>query len=295
MFEIPCAEICPSHATKNHTIPCAGFATRFCMPNGHWEYTTNYSQCMPYNKVGNVNFSMEFYMDNLHPEHDIAPPDDPIVAYLPPLMYWLSIISMLSLFVSFFLFRLRNLRCTRIYIHQNLLVAWFFKYLFVVIRAKEFVDQQDMDGDTYQPATGPLSFLATPAWQITCVVFHEFFYLAGHAWFFIEALYLHHQISYGVFGSSSLKLKHFAAIGWTIPFVFSIPWIILIHYRYVALEAESLDKFVNSQISSLQYQLDIDAQNSWRNVNDLSEHWLISAPIMAMMFVTTILLILCRK
>ena len=293
MFKIPCAEICPPHASSNYSEPCAGFATRWCRGDGHWEPLTNYDQCAPFNVDHPSYAGPEHFRTGLHSELDIPQPDDPITAYIAPLLFYLSLISMLSLFISFFLFRLRNLRCTRIYIHQNLMVAWFFKYFVVVLRAKEFLIQQDLDEQDQPSST--LAFMAQPSWQVPCVIFHEFFYLAGHSWFFIEALYLHHQISYGVFGSSSLKLKHFVAIGWTIPVVFTIPWIIVIHYRYVALDAELFNKFVNSEISSTEYALKLLADHSWRNVNDLTEHWLISGPIMTMIFVAIILLILCCK
>ena len=59
----------------------------------------------------------------------------------------------------------------------------------------------------------------------------NFFYLCGSTWFFIEALYLQYQISFGVFGESQLKIKHFVAIGWGIPVIFAVPWIIAIHFR----------------------------------------------------------------
>ena len=299
MFKIPCAEICPPHATGNYSEPCAGFATRWCRGDGHWEPKSNYNQCAPYD-FRHENYSPEFFRAGLHSEHDVPLPNDNLTRLIPPLLFYLSLISMLSCFISFFLFRLRNLRCTRISIHQNLLVAWFFKYMFVIIRTKEWLDQPELtdNSTTVQMPEQPsstLSFMFKPSWQVSCVIFHEFFYLAGHSWFFIEALYLHHQISYGVFGSSSLKLKHFVAIGWTIPVVFIIPWSILVHYRYVALDEERFNKFVNSEISSTQYALDLEADHNWRNVNDLNEHWLQSGPIVAMLLVTIILLGLCCK
>ena len=55
--------------------------------------------------------------------------------------------------------------------------------------------------------------------------------MCGSTWFFIEALYLQYQISFGVFGESQLKIKHFIAIGWGIPVIFAVPWIIAIHFR----------------------------------------------------------------
>ena len=288
MFEIPCSEICPSHAVKNHTEPCHGFAHRYCNFDGHWDPVTDYTECQEFVQYGNIQFNHTRYLEVLHSDMPKPPPDDTaIVTVSALLLYWLAILSMLCLFISFFLFRLRNLRCTRIYIHQNMIVAWFFKYLFVVLRTKDYVDPTVLEGGESQNANWD-------NWQISCVILHEFFYLAGHAWFFVEALYLHHQISYGVFGSSSLKLKHFTAIGWSIPILFTIPWAILAHFRYMTKEKEAMDQFFNSEISSLQYELFLQQRTTWRNINDLDEQWLISGPIWAMIFIATILLIICR-
>ena len=63
--------------------------------------------------------------------------------------------------LAFFLFRLRNLHCTRIYIHQNLIAAWFFKYLILVLRANQLYEKltaannQDANGNSPELTLSP--------------------------------------------------------------------------------------------------------------------------------------------
>ena len=99
---------------------------------------------------------------NRHPDLAAAAPvDDPFAELLIHFALWPALASILErifltnqnrvffrtnqnpskcLLLAFFLFRLRNLRCTRIYIHQNLISAWFFKYLILVLRANQYYE-----------------------------------------------------------------------------------------------------------------------------------------------------------
>lgn len=299
-LELPCHQICPYHANRTHEIPCKAFITRRCMADAQWEQTTIYDECAPYMPGdGNVLFDEALLDSHRHPDM-VAPPThgDPFAEVLIHMALWPTLLSMLCLFVAFFLFQIRNLRCTRIHIHQNLIVSWFLYYVFVIMAAHEyynvnqFISQSDGANGTMpvDQNIGNNGFMTKPAVKITQVVLKNFFYLCGSTWFFIEALYLQYQISFGVFGESHLKIKHFVAIGWGIPVIFAVPWIIAIHFSYIKTEEKQSISFFNSEITSLDYGKFLNSRSTWGNVNDLDEHLIIAVPQWTMLLLTTLFL-----
>jgi len=72
-----------------------------------------------------------------------------------------------------------------------------------------------------------------PDLQKSFKILEEIFYLIGNFWFLIEAVFLQYQISMNVFGAeNTLKMRQLACVGWGIPTLFIIPWLVLVDRRY---------------------------------------------------------------
>jgi len=301
-IELPCHQICPYHAKRTHEEPCRAFMSRRCMSDGQWEQQTNYDQCAPYMRPArpedNPLFDENLIENHRHSDMVGITDHDPFAEVLIHMALWPTLLSMLCLFVAFWLFQIRNLRCTRIHIHQNLIVSWFLYYVFVIMAAHEyynvnqFISQSAVTNGTTNESleNDQTGFMSKPAVKITQVVLKNFFYLCGSTWFFIEALYLQYQISFGVFGESQLKIKHFVAIGWGIPVIFAVPWIIAIHFSYIKEEEKTSLSFFNSEITSLDYGKFLNSRSIWGNVNNLDEHLIIAVPQWTMLLLTTLFL-----
>ena len=193
--------------------------SRRCMPDGHWEQQTNYDQCAPYMRPArpedNPLFDESLLENHRHSDMVGITDHDPFAEVLIHMALWPTLLSMLErvkldspeyliggeiktiwlvnqifipkkcLFVAFWLFQIRNLRCTRIHIHQNLIVSWFLYYVFVIMAAHEyynvnqFISQSAVSNGT---ATESLEndqngFMSKPAVKITQVVLKELIFL----------------------------------------------------------------------------------------------------------------------
>lgn len=153
------------------------------------------------------------------------------------------------LITAFILFLNRRLQCIRVFIHQNLIVAWILKYLFTLLLAWIYytMDKGTIEEGIEENNPTP-NILDSPALQKSFRILETFFYLVGSTWFFIEAIFLQYQISMNVFGAEhTLRMRHLLVVGWGIPVLLTIPWIILIDRRYQLKHAELREKFFQSQ------------------------------------------------
>ncbi|KAF3836458.1 hypothetical protein F7725_029016 [Dissostichus mawsoni] len=136
-----------------------------------------------------------------------------VVRILSTLGHSLSLITLLTSTIIICLFR--RLHCTRNFIHLNLFLSFMLRAVAVLIKDELlFSDDQNTDCST-QPSL------------VDCkasLVFFNYFIMANFFWLLVEGLYLHTLLL--VIHRYSTRLSTYMLIGWGIPFVFMVAWII---------------------------------------------------------------------
>lgn len=136
-----------------------------------------------------------------------------VVRILSTLGHSLSLITLLTSTIIICLFR--RLHCTRNYIHLNLFLSFMLRAAAVLIKDELlFSDDQNTDCSTQPSLVGCKASL----------VFFNYFIMANFFWLLVEGLYLHTLLL--VIHIYSPRLSAYMLIGWGIPFVFMVAWII---------------------------------------------------------------------
>ncbi|XP_068437461.1 vasoactive intestinal polypeptide receptor 2-like [Clinocottus analis] len=135
-----------------------------------------------------------------------------VVKILSTLGHSLSFITLLTSSIIICLFR--RLHCTRNYIHLNLFLSFMLRAAAVLTKdAILFSEDQNTDCSTQPSLVGCKSIL----------VFFNYFVMANFFWLLVEALYLHTLLL--LLHPRPIGPAHLL-IGWGIPFVFMVAWII---------------------------------------------------------------------
>ncbi|XP_068160340.1 vasoactive intestinal polypeptide receptor 2-like isoform X2 [Antennarius striatus] len=136
-----------------------------------------------------------------------------VVKILTTLGHSLSLVSLLTSIAIICSFR--RLYCTRNYIHLNLFVSFILRAVAVLIKdALLFSDDETVDCST-QPSL------------VDCkasLVFSNYFIMANFFWLLVEGLYLHTLLL--VIHNYSIRFPVYLLIGWGIPLVFMVAWIV---------------------------------------------------------------------
>ncbi|XP_022072949.1 vasoactive intestinal polypeptide receptor 2-like [Acanthochromis polyacanthus] len=136
-----------------------------------------------------------------------------VVHILSTLGHSLSLISLFTSTVVICLFR--RLHCMRNYIHLNLFVSFMLRAVAVLIKdSLLFWEDETTDCSTQPSLVGCKASL----------VFFNYFIMANFFWLLVEGLYL--QTLLLVNHRYSTRLHSYMLIGWGIPFVFMVAWII---------------------------------------------------------------------
>uniref|UniRef100_A0A672GCW1 Vasoactive intestinal peptide receptor 2 n=1 Tax=Salarias fasciatus TaxID=181472 RepID=A0A672GCW1_SALFA len=136
-----------------------------------------------------------------------------VVQFLATLGHSLSLVTLLTSTVILCLFR--KLHCTRNYIHLNLFASFMLRAAAVLIKdALLFPDDEAADCSTQPSLVGCKASL----------VFFHYFIMANFFWLLVEGLYLHFLLL--VIRTYAVRLPVYMLIGWGIPFVFMVAWII---------------------------------------------------------------------
>uniref|UniRef100_A0A8C4DHJ2 Vasoactive intestinal peptide receptor 2 n=1 Tax=Dicentrarchus labrax TaxID=13489 RepID=A0A8C4DHJ2_DICLA len=136
-----------------------------------------------------------------------------VVRILSTLGHSLSLIALLTSTIIICLFR--RLHCTRNYIHLNLFVSFMLRAVAVLTKdTLLFSDDETTDCSTQPSLVGCKASL----------VFLNYFIMANFFWLLVEGLYLHALLL--VIHNYSIRLSIYMLIGWGIPFVFMVAWII---------------------------------------------------------------------
>uniref|UniRef100_A0A8C6VUY0 Vasoactive intestinal peptide receptor 2 n=3 Tax=Nothobranchius TaxID=28779 RepID=A0A8C6VUY0_NOTFU len=136
-----------------------------------------------------------------------------VVQTLSTLGHSLSLITLLTSTVIICSFR--RLHCTRNYIHLNLFVSFMLRAVAVLTK-----DSLLFSDDGAADCRMQLSLVGCKA----SLVFFNYFVMANFFWLLVEGLYLHTLLL--VVLAHAPRLSVYMAIGWGIPFVFMVAWVI---------------------------------------------------------------------
>ncbi|XP_061660589.1 vasoactive intestinal polypeptide receptor 2-like isoform X2 [Syngnathoides biaculeatus] len=151
--------------------------------------------------------------------NDTAQPNElvfyKVVRVLSTLGHSLSLISLLSSTVIIALFR--RLRCMRNYIHINLFASFVLRA--VAVLTKDLLLFSDEEDDAVDCSVQP-SLVGCKS----SLVFLNYSIMANFFWLLAEALYLHTLLL--VVHARCARLCVYMLIGWGIPCVFTVAWIL---------------------------------------------------------------------
>ncbi|XP_030612952.1 vasoactive intestinal polypeptide receptor 2-like [Archocentrus centrarchus] len=136
-----------------------------------------------------------------------------VVQILSCLGHSLSIITLLTSTIIIFLFR--RLHCMRNYIHLNLFVSFILRAVAVLVKDQLLFSYHEPADCSQRPALVGCK---------TSLVFFQYFVIANFFWLLVEGLYLHMLLL--VLPTYSIRLSIYMLIGWGIPLVFIVAWII---------------------------------------------------------------------
>uniref|UniRef100_A0A669C577 Vasoactive intestinal polypeptide receptor 2 n=1 Tax=Oreochromis niloticus TaxID=8128 RepID=A0A669C577_ORENI len=135
------------------------------------------------------------------------------VQILSNLGHSLSIITLLTSTIIICLFR--RLHCMRNYIHLNLFVSFILRAVAVLVKDTLLFSYGETTDCSRQPSLVGCK---------TSLIFFQYFILANFFWLLVEGLYLHMLLL--VLPTYSFRLSIYMLIGWGIPLVFIVAWII---------------------------------------------------------------------
>ncbi|XP_075218161.1 parathyroid hormone/parathyroid hormone-related peptide receptor-like isoform X2 [Lycorma delicatula] len=187
-------------------------ATRRCMEDGTWYFNyernstwTNYSEC---------------FTEKISPHHQILFKYVPIIKAVSQVGYSVSLITLIVAFCIFATFK--GLRCPRNKLHMHLFLSFMlraFSTLFKDLETSRLARQTSTrDGVQVKFRNDWESCRAvTSLWQ--------YFLLANYSWILMEGLYLHNLIFLALFSDTS-SIALYVVLGWGLPLIFIVPWII---------------------------------------------------------------------
>ncbi|XP_077516361.1 parathyroid hormone/parathyroid hormone-related peptide receptor-like isoform X2 [Amblyomma americanum] len=212
---ILCWDSVPANTTAHAPCPpyLYGFdtsraASKLCTENGTWYFSpqhgqpwTNYSQCI----TGRTSDSLTMFEPHL-----------PTIKLISKIGYTVSFISLIVAFAI--LASVKRLRCPRNNLHLHLFLSFILRALAVLVKDAIFVDGIGLSPD--------MDFSQN---NVDCKVFTSFWHyvlMANYCWILMEGLYLHSLVFLAFFTDSSSILRY-VALGWGLPILFLVPWIIV--------------------------------------------------------------------
>ncbi|KAF5279358.1 hypothetical protein FQA39_LY05468 [Lamprigera yunnana] len=223
------------------TIDCpqyiAGFdkpmnnATRQCMENGKWffheelhAYWTNYTQCfesdMPTVRVDIEEvstFNASIITDYI-----------PLIKAIPRIGYTISLCTLIVAFMI--LFGIKKLHCPRNNLHMNLFASFIFRAFISLLKDIIFINGVGLPIDLKYKNNETFFFedISLKNWGCKFVTtLWEFFITANYSWILMEGLYLHNLIFRALVTDSSSKITPYIILGWGLPLMIIIPWVIV--------------------------------------------------------------------
>ncbi|KAB0792379.1 hypothetical protein PPYR_14338 [Photinus pyralis] len=202
-------------------------ATRQCMENGKWffhdqfnKYWTNYSQCFGSDQP-TVFVPLQDDLSKIY--KDVVP----ILKIIPRIGYSISLCTLLVAFVI--MFSIKRLHCPRNNLHMNLFASFIFRAFLSLLKDIIFVQGVGLSTN-FKEKNGEALFLEdTQTNNWSCKLFTtlwEFVITANYSWILMEGLYLHNLIFRALFTDSFSKITLYIVLGWGLPILVIVPWVI---------------------------------------------------------------------
>ncbi|XP_022079891.1 secretin receptor-like [Acanthaster planci] len=194
------------------------FAYRFCDENGVYDDWTNYSLC------------------TISLQPDTKNKDLGVLHIVYSIGYSLSLVALTVAMAIFIYFK--KLRCPRNTIHMHLFVSFILRAVFVFVRDiisgvilnigdESFTHHSNLN-HSVNPVSTPEDIPCSRVLTIA-ISFCQYALVSNYYWLLVEGVYLHALITLAVFSESS-SLKLYIALGWGVPILFVVPWVIAEEY-----------------------------------------------------------------
>ncbi|OWF40701.1 parathyroid hormone/parathyroid hormone-related peptide receptor-like [Mizuhopecten yessoensis] len=192
----------------------SAYASRYCTENGTWfinpktnQTWSDYTPCVPLKGLTTIG------------EHL------PRIRLMYNIGYGVSLCSLvIAVFIMLCCRRLNSKSNT---LHINLFLAFIFRAFMSFLKDSLFVEGLGLEKDIIRGEEGIMFRSDGMHWECK-LLFTLFVYgvLASSMWIFMEALYLH-VLVYRTLFTERHGVKMYIVLGWILPVVFLIPWVIV--------------------------------------------------------------------
>ncbi|XP_043289421.1 vasoactive intestinal polypeptide receptor 2-like isoform X2 [Venturia canescens] len=206
-------------------------ASKTCMSNGQWYWSlemnsswTNYTQCY---HAPLVTVFMDF--------PDVQSDNATLIKEYLPIIKKISTVgyavSFSTLVVAFLILAtIKKLRCPRNILHMHLFASFMTRAFMALMKEVLFVSGLGLASDVFIK-NGESYWVDNKVesnWQ--CKAFTslwQYFILANYSWILMEGLYLHNLVFNALFTDSNSSIAAYAVLGWGLPAIFVLPWVII--------------------------------------------------------------------
>ncbi|XP_043480163.1 secretin receptor-like [Leptopilina heterotoma] len=221
---------CPSIFLKDHSSKPA-IAFRECLANGEWYQDkngaswSNYSLCIlseryitTLNDLNLTEYDEKILNSNLTLEWL------PRIKAVSQIGYATSCVTLIIAFIVFYLHR--KLQNSRNRLHMHLFASFILRAFISLLKDWLFVEGTGLtedfvfrDGEKFFISQHNVWFCKTitSIWQY-CI-------LANYTWVLMEGLYIH-RLVFSLFSADKNTITLYVVIGWGLPVIVTIPWII---------------------------------------------------------------------
>ncbi|XP_052091707.1 parathyroid hormone/parathyroid hormone-related peptide receptor-like [Mytilus californianus] len=217
---------CPSYI---HKVKPDGFATRRCLESGDWfvhpelnKTWTNYSGC-----VENIT-------DNQSLVPDVIQEHMPRIQIFYNFGYGISLISLLVAVILMIYFR--KLHCQRNTVHINMFISFILRSIIC------FIKDIDITPEVYNSTIEEETTFGQASICKSVYVIFYYVLTANFMWIFVEGLFLHTFVLSTKYNVSRRLYRTFLILGWCVPLLSVIPWVIVRYMFENTLCWNTMDK-----------------------------------------------------
>ncbi|XP_019867693.1 vasoactive intestinal polypeptide receptor 1-like [Aethina tumida] len=214
---------CPSYVTGfNETHN----ASRTCNEGGFWFLRNNKTWS---NYTGCYSGSTTTILVDVKPESISKTLQNilPVVKMISQTGYAASLISLIIAFLI--MFSIKKLHCARNILHMNLFASFILRAFILILKDLLFYEGLGTSEDFIVIEENKYFNINMETNNFKCKLltsFVQYFTTANYSWILMEGLYLNNLIFRALFVDSSKNIVHYIILGWGLPLLVVIPWIL---------------------------------------------------------------------